>query len=89
MNIIAEIGWNHLGDIESCTKNDRVSQKAGATVAKFQLWDPEIMKNGAWNKDGKIEIYKKAKLSNEDVLLFKRIFVQIIILKYYSALLDP
>lgn len=68
MNIIAEIGWNHLGNFDLAKKMIIAAKDSGATTVKFQLWDPEFMKNGAWNLDGRIEIYKKAKLTDEDVL---------------------
>lgn len=71
MNIIAEIGWNHLGDINLAQRMIVAAKDSGATTVKFQLWDPEFMRNGAWNTDGRIEIYKKAKLSNKDVLSLK------------------
>ena len=73
MNIIAEIGWNHLGDMHLAEKMIESAKKAGATVAKFQLWDPAIMKRGDWDQDGRFEIYKKAKLNDERILLLSNI----------------
>lgn len=73
MEIIAEIGWNHLGDINLASKMISSAKKSGATIAKFQLWDPEIMKNGDWDNDGRIDIYKKAKLSDENILFLKNV----------------
>ena len=67
MKIIAEIGWNHLGDISLAKKMIVSAKESGATVVKFQLWDPEYMKNGDWNEDGRIIIYRKAKLSDQNV----------------------
>ena len=64
--IIAEIGWNHMGDmsiaqkmIESCAKN-------GADYAKFQTWSVDRLKSGKWDRDGRRKIYEKAELSRED-----------------------
>ena len=67
MKIIAEIGWNHLGDITLAQKMIVSAKESGATIVKFQLWDPEFMKNGDWNEDGRIDIYRKAKLSDQSV----------------------
>lgn len=73
MEIIAEIGWNHLGDMELASKMITSAKNSGATIAKFQLWDPEIMRHGDWDKDGRIEIYKKAKLDNKNMLYLEEI----------------
>ena len=40
MNIIAEIGWNHLGDINLAQRMIVAAKESGATTVKFQLWDP-------------------------------------------------
>ena len=85
MNIIAEIGWNHLGDINLAQRMIVAAKESGATTVKFQLWDPEFMRNGAWNTDGRIEIYKKAKLSNEDVLSLKEFSINTKIDILFSA----
>lgn len=85
MNIIAEIGWNHLGDIDLAQRMIVAAKESGATTVKFQLWDPEFMRNGAWNTDGRIEIYKKAKLSNEDVLSLKEFSINTKIDILFSA----
>ena len=45
--------------VESASKN-------GATYAKFQTWSTSRLKNGAWDHDGRKEIYEKAELSIED-----------------------
>ena len=43
--IIAEIGWNFLGDLDLAKKMiDQVSD-AGCKHVKFQLWDPKNLKN--------------------------------------------
>ncbi len=39
MEIIAEIGQNHNGDIDLACEMIRVAKKNGADVAKFQLYD--------------------------------------------------
>lgn len=64
--IIAEIGWNHLGDMDLAKKMILAAKESGATYAKFQTWSVSRLKNGAWDEDGRREIYKKAELSKQD-----------------------
>jgi|TARA_B100001059_G_C17832031_1_gene585276 N,N'-diacetyllegionaminate synthase len=66
IKVIAEIGWNHCGDID-LAKNFIISAKEnGANYAKFQTWSTSRLKNGSWDNDGRREIYEKAELSRED-----------------------
>ena len=37
-NLIAEIGWNHMGDLELAEKMIIAAKESGATHAKFQNW---------------------------------------------------
>lgn len=67
MNIIAEIGWNHLGNMDLAFKMIESAAKSGANTVKFQLWDPSLLKPGEWDKDGRKEIYQKAKLTDEQI----------------------
>ena len=62
--IIAEIGWNHMGDLDLAEKMIIEAKKSGADYAKFQTWKVENLKEGLWDKDGRREIYKKAELSD-------------------------
>lgn len=66
IKVIAEIGWNHCGDIDLAKKFVESASKNGATYAKFQTWSTSRLKNGAWDHDGRKEIYEKAELSIED-----------------------
>lgn len=59
MEIIAEIGWNHMGDLELAESMIKAAKRAGATSAKFQYWDPTHLKPGPWDEDGRREIYEK------------------------------
>ena len=63
LKIISEIGWNHMGDMSLAKKMIVDSKKSGADFAKFQTWKVKNLKNGPWNKDGRLEIYKKAELN--------------------------
>ena len=66
IEIIAEIGWNHMGDMEIAKKMIDAAQESGANYAKFQTWSVDRLKSGEWDLDGRREIYKKAELSKED-----------------------
>lgn len=58
--IIAEIGWNFLGDLELAKKMIRSAKENGADAVKFQLWNPNNLAPGEWDNDGRKEIYLKA-----------------------------
>ena len=68
---IAEIGWNFMGDMVLAEKMINAASDAGADVAKFQYWNPERLKQGAWDEDGRREIYKKAQLNEEKINTLK------------------
>lgn len=65
VKVIAEIGWNHGGDMELAKKMILAAKESGATYAKFQSWSVERLKPGVWDKDGRREIYEKAELTKE------------------------
>ncbi len=69
--IIAEIGWNHMGNMSLAKKMILAAKKAGADFAKFQTWSVKSLKAGPWDKDGRLQIYKKAELteSNHKMLI--------------------
>lgn len=64
MKFIAEIGWNFMGDMELAHNMIKAAKKAGADYAKFQVWNPENLKPGPWDEDGRREIYNKACINN-------------------------
>ncbi|MBD1140960.1 N-acetylneuraminate synthase family protein [Pelagibacterales bacterium SAG-MED39] len=66
MKIIAEVGWNHLGDINIAKKMIDAAADAGADYCKFQTWSVKNLRTGPWDDDGRRELYKKAELSKED-----------------------
>ena len=63
--MIAEIGWNHMGDMNLAKEMISAASEAGADYAKFQTWSTKNLKQGAWNQDGRIEIYQTAELSRD------------------------
>ena len=60
---IAEIGWNHMGDMSLAEGMVRAAASSGASFAKFQTWSVSRLKDGEWDNDGRREIYNKAELS--------------------------
>ena len=61
--VIAEIGWNHMGDMGLAEEMICEAANAGADYAKFQTWSVDALKAGPWNSDGRLEIYRKAELT--------------------------
>ena len=62
IKIIAEIGWNHLGDMDLAEKMIISAANNGAQICKFQSWSVKNLKKGPWDSDGRFEIYNKAEL---------------------------
>ena len=73
IKFIAEIGWNHMGNINLAERMIKAASKAGADYAKFQTWRVQNLKPGPWDSDGRREIYKKAELNKEDYIKLKKI----------------
>ena len=67
MKIIAEIGWNHMGDMGLAEDMISAASSSGANVVKFQYWDPFYLKKGSWDNDGRREIYNKAALNKKSI----------------------
>ena len=63
--LIAEIGWNHMGNMELAKKMILQAKKNGADFAKFQTWSVDNLKAGSWDVDGRRKIYEKAELTQE------------------------
>lgn len=63
--IIAEIGWNHMGNIELAKKMIIAAKESGADFAKFQTWRVKNLKSGSWDNDGRRDIYTRAELTDE------------------------
>jgi len=68
VKIIAEIGWNHMGDLGLADEMICAAKDSGADVVKFQYWNPEYLKSGSWDTDGRREIYNKAALTEEKII---------------------
>ena len=66
VEVIAEIGWNHMGDMDLAEEMIKSASESGASYAKFQTWSTKRLKSGEWDHDGRRQIYEKAELSVED-----------------------
>lgn len=66
IKIIAEIGWNHMGDMNLAKEMIKAAAGSGADYVKFQTWSEKNLKSGPWDHDGRREIYKKAELSEKN-----------------------
>ena len=73
IEIIAEIGWNHMGDMVLAEDMIRAASESGADMVKFQYWDPKFLRPGPWDDDGRIEIYRKAALDSEKIQILQKI----------------
>jgi sialic acid synthase SpsE len=73
VEIIAEIGWNHMGDKDLAYDMISSAKQAGADTVKFQYWNPEFLKSGPWDTDGRREIYNKAALDEKSVMDLKQV----------------
>ncbi len=83
--LVAEIGWNFVGDLKLAKKMILKAKKAGADAVKFQIWDPQFLKDGAWDHDGRRKIYEKAFLNKEKYLKLKKYSKKISIMCFASA----
>jgi len=73
VNIIAEIGANHNGDMSLAKEMVQAASESGADYAKFQSWQNSNIPPGPWDKDepffqfkSKREFYEIAEISDEN-----------------------
>jgi N,N'-diacetyllegionaminate synthase len=64
--LIAEIGWNFIGDMTLAKEMIFAAKESGADFAKFQTWSTKNLVDGPWTKDGRLELYKKAELTEKN-----------------------
>ncbi len=69
--LVAEIGWNFIGNLSLAKKMILKAKKSGADAVKFQIWDPKFLKKGDWDLDGRRKIYEKASLNERKYKLLK------------------
>lgn len=65
VKIIAEIGFNHIGDMDLAKLMAKTAKDNGADYAKFQTWSVSRLKEGDWDSDGRRQIYERAELTKE------------------------
>ena len=94
--LIAEIGWNFLGDMSIAKEMISAAKESGAHFAKFQTWSTKDLVDGPWHKDNRINLYKKAELSEDDHYELKEycqkkkiIFLTSVFNKKYLNFLKP
>ena len=63
--LIAEIGWNHVGNVNLAKKMIIAAKNNGASYVKFQIFNEKNLKPGPWDKDGRRKIYKKAQMTEK------------------------
>ena len=63
--IVAEIGWNFLGNLTLAKKMILSAKRSGADAVKFQIWNPKNLKKGPWGKDGRRQLYEKSYLDRK------------------------
>ncbi len=76
IKLIAEIGWNHMGDMKLAEKMIIQAAKSGADICKFQTWSETNLKPGQWDNDGRRDVYKKAQLSEQDHYFLKDVCIE-------------
>jgi len=76
MKVIAEIGWNFMGNMNLASRMIKSAQKSGANIVKFQYWNPKYLSSGDWDHDGRREIYEKAVLNREKIELLRGMCVE-------------
>lgn len=64
--LIAEIGWAHLGFMETAELMIQEAAENGADICKFQTWDVSRLKSGPWDIDGRRQIYENSQLTKAD-----------------------
>ena len=65
IEIVAELGWNFVGDMKLASEMIHAAKENGADYAKFQTWSVARLKPGPWDQDGRRQIYEKAELTKE------------------------
>lgn len=75
--LIAEIGWNHMGNMNLAKEMFYEAKDNGADIVKIQTFDVKRLTEGPWDIDGRRQIYEKAQLNLEQHLELKEYCNQI------------
>jgi len=65
IKLIAELGWNYIGDMSLAKEMVFAAKESGADCAKFQTWKAERLIPGPWDEDGRRAVYHKAEFTKE------------------------
>ena len=71
VKLIAEVGWNHMGDMGLAKTMIQEAAAAGADTVKFQTWSEKSLKPGPWDEDGRRQIYQQAELTLQNHILLR------------------
>jgi len=71
MKLIAELSANFLDDMKLAEEMIAAAAENGADYVKFQTWNPQRLKKGAWDLNGRREQYLKSYLTFEKHELLK------------------
>ena len=82
---ISEIGWNFMGNMDIAKEMMQKSKDSGATIVKFQYWQEKFLKKGAWDEDGRRDIYISAQLNEKKINLIKDFSQEIDIPTFFSV----
>lgn len=86
-DIIAEIGWNHLGKRELIHDMIKAAAESGADYVKFQSWQVDKLCPGPWDNDGRREIYEAAEIDYNDHAIIKSLCCEYKV-KFMSSFFD-
>ena len=82
---ISEIGWNFMGNMNLAKEMMQKSKDSGSTLVKFQYWQEKYLKKGAWDEDGRRDIYISAQLNEEKINMIKNFSEEINIPCFFSV----
>ena len=58
-----------MGNMKLTKKMILAAKQSGADFAKFQTWSTKTLLSSPWDKDGRLQIYKKSQNSQKNNIL--------------------
>ena len=74
--LIAEIGWNFIGNLNLAKEMIAAAKESGADFAKFQTWSTKDLVKGPWYKDKRISLYKRQSYQLMIIMNLKNIVIK-------------
>jgi len=74
-----------MGNMQLAEQMIVAAAKSGATHVKFQYWQESQLKPGAWDSDGRREIYKSSQLNEERIKFLNRVAISNNLESFYSV----